>query len=391
MTNRRGAPAIRDSTFRVQNSIRPALLAWYEAQKRALPWRRSRDPYRVWVAEVMLQQTRIPVVMPAYRRFLRAFPTMARLAAANEEQVLSLWSGLGYYTRARALHRAARLLRQRGETFPRDYDEALRLPGVGPYTAAAVLSIAHGEPHAAVDGNVVRVLSRLARLPRPDGRGEPHTSLARELLDRARPGDWNQAMMELGETICLPRTPRCGECPLRRCCQARRHGEVDLHPPPKPRRAAERVDLDLTVVRDSRGRVLLERGAFPHLKHLWLPLLEVVAPSPPATKHRRPARLEGGAPSPPGTKHRRPARLEGGARSSQGADDAPPHTFRHAILHREFDVRVTAQTVAAADMRHLLRSTNGAERRLFTPAEIGAIGRSSLLTKALAHAGTQHS
>jgi A/G-specific adenine glycosylase len=168
--------------------IRRALLRWYDANRRALPWRRDRNSYRVWVAEVMLQQTRIEVVIPAYRRFLLAFPTLAKLAAASEDEVLSLWSGLGYYSRARALHRAARLLVDSGACrFPRDYEAARKLPGVGPYTAAAVLSIAHGLPHAAVDGNVVRVLSRLACLLRPDSKGEPHAALADRRAPRPVP------------------------------------------------------------------------------------------------------------------------------------------------------------------------------------------------------------
>jgi A/G-specific adenine glycosylase len=365
----RRRPLLRPRTREERAGLRTALLAWYDQVKRPLPWRRSRDPYRIWVAEVMLQQTRIQVVMPAYRRFLRAFPTLARLAQAEEEQVLSLWSGLGYYTRARALHRAARLLHERRETFPRDYGEARRLPGVGGYTAAAVLSIAYGGAHAAVDGNVVRVLSRLARLPRPDAGGQPHGALADELLDRARPGDWNQAIMELGETVCLPKKPRCGECPLSRWCEARRRGEVERYPRPRPRRAVERVALRLTVVRDRSGRLLLERGAFPHLRHLWLPL-SALDPTPAALVGR--------------AVHRRRDSV------TRGAGDGPPHAFRHAILHRDFAVVVSQTTASAAEIRRLVRAVDGIERRLFTRDEIRAIGRSSLLSKALAHVDQQH-
>ena len=225
---------------------RAALLRWYDENARSLPWRRDHDSYRVWVAEVMLQQTRIAVVEPAYERFLAAFPTIGALAAAEEENVLALWSGLGYYSRARSLHRAARALEERGDDqFPQTWEEARALPGVGDYTAAAVLSIAYDLPHAAVDGNVIRVLSRLDRLARPDSRGEPHRSTADALLARRRPGDWNQAVMELGETVCIPRAPLCPTCPLRRTCDAFAAGVVEQHPPPKPRRAnSPRASLD---------------------------------------------------------------------------------------------------------------------------------------------------
>lgn len=344
------SPPLRSVAATNRARVRRALLAWYDAHRRPLPWRRGRDPYRIWVAEVMLQQTRVAVVAPAYRRFLRAFPTLPRLARSAEEQVLSLWSGLGYYARARALHRAARQLVARGErSFPDTLEAARCLPGVGPYTAAAVLSIAYGLPHAAVDGNVTRVLSRLYRLPRPDGRGEPYRSLAMQLLDRGRPGDWNQAVMELGETVCLPGTPRCGDCPLARLCRARRHGEPSAYPPPRPRRARHRVHLELTLLRDRAGRILLERGAFAYLPHLWLPPIRTV---------------------------------EGNDGTARGP------CFRHAILHRDFVVEVRRETVSAADLRRRLRAGGDAERRLFTAAELSAIGRSSLLTKALRAAGT---
>ncbi len=309
----------------------------------------------------MLQQTRVEVVVPAYRRFLRHLPTLRRLAAADEERVLSLWSGLGYYSRARALHRAARLLRERGESrFPRDLDAALTLPGVGPYIAAAVLSIADGQPHAAVDANVARVLSRLDRLPAADSRGEPQRSVAVRLLATDRPGDWNEALMELGETICTPRAPRCGECPLRSVCEANLHDEVALHPPARPRRRPERFDLQVHVLSDAGGRLLLERGAFPYLPHLWLP----------------PTWVDSGAPA-----------GQGGRQSAAAAEVGPP-TFRHAILHRDFHVRVVREIVSSAELRRRARAAPraGVESRLFHPEELEAIGRSSLLSKALQHA-----
>ena len=342
------APAVRRAA-----RVRGALLAWYDANLRPLPWRRDRDPYRVWVAEVMLQQTRVEVVLPRFERFVGRFPDVAALARAREESVLAAWSGLGYYTRARSLHHAARVLRARGlATFPRDAELAATLPGVGRYTLGAVLSIAYDLPYTALDANVVRVLSRLARLPRPDAGGAPHGALAEALLDRARPGDWNQALMELGETVCLPRAPHCHACPIADACEARAHDVVHAHPPAKPRRATERVRVTLTLLHDADGRVLLERGAFPFLPHLWLPVSAV------------------------GDGAR-------GAGRSAG-------TFRHAILHRRLEVEVFVRRLSpSAVAKHAsagpdAANASGVERRVFTREARARIGRSSLLTKALA-------
>ena len=215
--------------------LRQRLLAWYANNRRDLPWRRSADPYRIWLSEIMLQQTRVAAVLDHYRAFLARFPTVEQLAAAPLSSVLAAWSGLGYYRRARALHRAARQIVERhGSRLPRTLPELRALPGVGRYTSAALASIAFGVPAAAVDGNVERVFSRL--LAAPNHAGEPSSppalhgrspespkrldcwALAEALLDRRRPGDWNQALMELGATVCLPRQPQCGRCPLKRWC-----------------------------------------------------------------------------------------------------------------------------------------------------------------------------
>jgi A/G-specific adenine glycosylase len=222
-----------------------------------------------------------------------------------------------------------------------------------------VLSIAYGEPLAAVDGNVARVLARLDRLGLPDARGEPHASLASRLLARRRPGDWNQAMMELGQVICTPRAPRCEICPIREPCRAARDGAVAAHPPVKPRRAAERHAIRLAVLRDRRGEVALERGAFAHLPRMWLPLLD--SPRRRAVAHD--------------PRDRRDARR--GLRRAG--------SFRHAIAHRVFDVEVHAGVLSRAALERAVGGgrARGAERRLFTRRELGAIGRSSLLTKAI--------
>ena len=209
------------------------LLAWYDANARPLPWRENRDPYRVWLSEIMLQQTRVVAVLEHYRRFLKKFPTVQKLAAARESSVLAAWSGLGYYRRARMLHAAARVVVKEHEgVFPATSARLRDLPGIGRYTASAIASIAFQEPVAVVDGNVERVVSRLAGSPLS---GDPAWKYAEALLDSARPGDFNQSMMELGATVCLPRQPRCLLCPVAKFCATR--GELlATRPAPKQRK-----------------------------------------------------------------------------------------------------------------------------------------------------------
>ena len=242
-------------------SLAARLLRWYDAEHRDLPWRRTRDPYRIWVSEIMLQQTRAEAVIPYYHRFLDRYPTIAALAAAPEEAVLASWSGLGYYSRARNLQKAARLM---GGDFPTVYSAIRELPGVGDYTAAAIASIAFGLPYAVLDGNVMRVVARLANDAADIGASSTRTrfrGLAQQWLDPSRPGEFNQAMMELGATVCLPRQPRCGDCPLSALCVARREGrEREL---PVKLRKIQPVKMALAVVIvKQRGRILLwQRGA----------------------------------------------------------------------------------------------------------------------------------
>ncbi len=207
-----------DSDLRAQ-AFRTQLLAWYVEHARELPWREGRDPYRVWLSEIMLQQTRVAAVIAHYHEFLRRFPTVEKLAHAREASVLAAWSGLGYYRRARMLHAAAKVVvRKRGGKFPTTAEGLRELPGVGRYTAAAIASIAFGEPVAVVDGNVERVLQRFV------GRqlsGEEFWLTSERLLDRERPGDFNQAMMELGAMVCTPRAPACLTCPVGELCATR--------------------------------------------------------------------------------------------------------------------------------------------------------------------------
>jgi A/G-specific adenine glycosylase len=201
--------------------LRAALLAWYDRHRRDLPWRRTRDPYAIWVSEIMLQQTRVAVVVDRWREFMACFPTVFALAAATEQDVLALWSGLGYYRRARMLHKAAQAVATAGGAMPTTSAELRKLPGVGSYTAAAVASIACGERIAVVDGNVERVLCRLAGWDAKGGHERKVQELAARLVDEDRPGDFNEAMMELGAIVCLPRNPQCLVCPLAGSCKTR--------------------------------------------------------------------------------------------------------------------------------------------------------------------------
>jgi A/G-specific adenine glycosylase len=233
--------------------VRRGLLAWYGRNARDLPWRRTRDPYRIWISEVMLQQTRVETVIPYYARFLERFPTNRSLAEARQEEVLKIWEGLGYYGRARNLQAAARELESSyAGRLPRSSSELKELPGFGPYTAASVASIAFGEPVACVDGNVRRVVSRLAASN--DGVEET----ARLLVDPGDPSSFNQGMMELGALICLPRNPRCPVCPLRTLCRAFRTGVVARHPAPRIRRKPALLH-STAVVLVRNGKVYLRR------------------------------------------------------------------------------------------------------------------------------------
>jgi A/G-specific adenine glycosylase len=218
-TSRNQEPKTLSLSSQSNVRFRRCLLAWYDRRRRELPWRGERDPYRVWVSEVMLQQTRVAAVIEYYRKFLQQFPDVRSLATARLAKVLAAWSGLGYYRRARMMHAAAReIVKARRGVFPQTAEDWHGLPGIGRYTAAAIASIAFGEAVALVDGNVERVLERL------QGRtlaGAEAWQAAGSLLSKKRPGDFNQAMMELGATVCLPRQPNCGKCPVRAGCATR--------------------------------------------------------------------------------------------------------------------------------------------------------------------------
>lgn len=257
------------------------LLAWYRGAARDLPWRRTRDPYAIWISEAMLQQTRVETVLGYYGPFLERYPDLASLAAAPEAEVLARWSGLGYYRRARALRSAARAIVERhGGRFPSDAAALRALPGIGPYTAGALLSIAFDQPAPLVDGNVARVLARWFAL-----QDDPSTAqgrrriweLAAELVPARGAGDWNQALMELGATLCTPRAPRCAACPVARGCRAHELGlEAEL-PRARPRPASVEVELRVLLV-PRAGRWLLARrpaGAGRMAGLLEFPTLEL--------------------------------------------------------------------------------------------------------------------
>ncbi len=266
-------------------SIRRQLLRWYDRNRRDLPWRKTKNAYCIWVSEVMLQQTRVQAVIPYYKRFLQLFPDAGALAAAREEKVLACWGGLGYYARARNLQKAARVIvREHGGNFPFHLRQAEALPGVGSYTAAAVLSIAYAVPVPLLDGNVARVLSRLYAV-RADPKKSRGKALllqrAAALLSPRRPGDFNQALMELGATVCLPQQPRCPTCPLRRSCAAYARGATENFPVTPRKLRPVLQHLIAALVRDPAGRWLLLRRprAAARLGGFWeVPLWERAVP-----------------------------------------------------------------------------------------------------------------
>ena len=238
--------------------LRRLLLEHYDTHRRDLPWRESREPYRVWVSEIMLQQTRVETAIPYYRRWMERFPTVEALADGDEEAVLKAWEGLGYYSRARNLRRSALIVRERlGGVLPQDSGSLRTLPGIGEYSAGAIASIAYGEVVPAVDGNVRRVLSRLFDLADPTD--VDLRTRAAELVDPDRPGDWNQALMELGATVCTSRSPQCTLCPLTGQCRAMAEGTQELRPTSKRRPRVRTVSYAVLVALNPAGELLMVR------------------------------------------------------------------------------------------------------------------------------------
>lgn len=246
----------------VRGAFQRDLLRWYGRHRRSFPWRTDRSPYRVWISEIMLQQTRGDQAEPYYRRFLRRFPSLAALAAASPQEVLKAWEGLGYYARARNLHRAARLIRRNGGRFPGTVEGLRALPGVGDYTAAAIGSLAFNLPAAVVDGNVIRVLARVMAFT-----GDPRSTRARKLfrdwaqalLRPDHPGASNEAIMELGALCCTPRKPGCPTCPLRRVCRAYAGGMPEAYPARRAKKKLPHKVVGAAVIVRADGRILIAR------------------------------------------------------------------------------------------------------------------------------------
>lgn len=257
------------------------LLSWYEEQQRDLPWRKDSDPYKIWVSEVMLQQTRVETVIPYFCRFIDRFPDLYTLAEASEEEVLRYWQGLGYYSRARHLQEGVReVVTQYGGQIPDNREEISRIKGVGPYTAGAILSIAYGKSEPAVDGNVMRVLSRLFKIEEDITRSttkKKFEELARVLIPEGKASYFNQALMELGALVCTPKSPGCFLCPVRVDCQAYKEGMTDRLPVKSKKKPPEKVTLAVGLIYDDNGNILIrQRPAKGLLAKMWeLPGFEV--------------------------------------------------------------------------------------------------------------------
>ncbi|MEJ2108877.1 MAG: A/G-specific adenine glycosylase [Acidobacteriota bacterium] len=270
-----------------RNSFRKKLILWFEGNRRSLPWRRHPTPYRVWISEIMLQQTQTVTVIPYYNRFLKKFPDIVSLAKSGEEDIVALWSGLGYYSRARNIHKAARkIVRFHDGRFPTDYQTILSLPGIGRYTAGAICSIALNQPYPIVDGNIRRVLTRLRgvrrRLPE-----KYFWSRMATLVPEGKASSFNQAMMELGAVICLPNQPLCTECPVHRFCRAKERNLQNKIPLPKPKKSVLRVELVVVVIKQ-KNRILLVRQKKSFIPGQWgLPCGILSSNSSPAAAANR--------------------------------------------------------------------------------------------------------
>ncbi|HUP48765.1 MAG TPA: A/G-specific adenine glycosylase [Thermoanaerobaculia bacterium] len=329
--------------------IASAVESWFERHQRPLPWRESYDPYHVWVSEVMLQQTRMEVVLRHYPSFLGRFPTLVALAGAEEQEVLAAWSGLGYYRRARMLHAGAREVVERfGGMVPDEVEPLLSIPGIGRYTAGAIASIVYRRRAAVVDGNVARIVARLAAIAEPAGSSRLMRAAwieAERLAGVSRdPRLFNQGLMEIGALICTPRKPACGRCPVRRHCAAFAAGRTGSLPAPKEKRTARKVVVPLYWIEDGRGRILMRRERGPlmtamfHLPHGSTELL-------------------------PGS----PLRVTPGDLLG---------TFRHTITTRNVEFRLHAADLASSV------GDNG-DYAWIDPAELGRVPHPSYVAKAM--------
>jgi len=343
--------------------IRRNLLRWFRSSRRQLPWRGTSDPYRIWVSEVMLQQTTVGAVEKRYAAFVERFPDLTTLARATEESVLAAWSGLGYYARARNLRRAAQLiLREHDGVIPRDARVLSTLPGFGEYMAAAVASLAFGERLPAAEANVERVLSRVFVLPGTAGSRELRERVlahAEALLPAKRPGDLTAALMDLGQTICTPRRPACADCPIAGDCQARELGDPEARPRRRPKPPLVRLSLAAAVAEEG-GRLLLVRRRSSWLDGLWeFPCAE--AESDAASRMKLERRL-------------RPLGLE-------LSDEPALGTARHAVVNRRIEI-----TVFRARTRDRTLQPKSSQARWFRPAELANAAIPTLTRKVAAAA-----
>lgn len=357
-------PAVARASFTSSTlrRLRQDLLAWYGRSSRDLPWRRTRDPYAILVSEYMLQQTQVKTVLSYYDAFLSRFPTFEALVKAKSDDVRAAWSGLGYYRRARNLQAASRrILVDSGGQIPDSFDTLLDLPGVGPYTAAALASLVHGLPHAAVDGNVERVLSRLVEERRVLSESAPRrriAALAQELFDPEHPSIWNQAVMELGATVCAPARPRCGECPWKPHCRAHARGNPERLPRTKPDRAVTKVERAVGVFRKNDAVLLVRRSHKTLLDGTWeLPGLDVT--SPKQSRENLAQHLESWL----------------GRRVTVGSELA---SIQHALTYRRVLVRAFEANA------HPLPRHRQQDRRWVEPSDVSALPTSSMTLKLLA-------
>jgi A/G-specific adenine glycosylase len=344
--------------------IRDDLVAWYRRGHRDLPWRNTRDPYAIWVSEIMLQQTRVETVAPRFSRWLARFPTVSALAGAPLDDVLAEWAGLGYYARARNLHAAAREVEERyGGRVPDGAEGVRALPGIGRYTAGAILSIAYGKPAPILDGNVVRVLSRIFRIggdPRGPAAQKKLWDLAGLLVSKGDPSDLNQGLMELGATVCTPRRPACLTCPLTTSCGARRAGDAEAFP--EATRATKVIEItQVSVALLSRGEVLLARRP---PRGLWGGLFELPSGEPAAGEALPAAAL-------------RVARERVGVAARA---PSPLADFTHVLSHR----KIAFHGFRAAAARRAVRLDGYDDHRWVTPKEAGSLGISRATARLLA-------
>jgi A/G-specific adenine glycosylase len=351
------------------------LLRWFDRHRRDLPWRRQPSPYRTLVSELMLQQTVVATVVPYFERFVRRFPDFASLAAAREEEVTALWSGLGYYARARHLRRAAlAVVAEHGGALPSEEESLRALPGVGPYTAAAVAAIAFDRRAFALDGNGIRVLARLHAVRAPANRPATRAHLHRlglALVPATRAGDFNQAVMELGALVCSPRAPSCGACPVRAHCAGLARGlALDALPVKQPRPARKQIRIACAVVA-RRGRVLLvRRQPGELLAGTWALPSAVVGQGTPAVEAARRAALASGVAVGPGLT----------AASALGR-------VRHVFTHRDLTAEIFALTEERAGAGRAADAASDQQCRWVDPGQLGDLGISSFTRKTLTTAG----